>query len=133
MACVFPIRSSVFNVKRLLGAVAVTAVMMGSLAAASADVVPPGGCGSSTDVAPCDGKKAGDACTFTNGSKGSCAALRCTNDAGQALLQCVATGVAPATGCSALPAAAATTSGAVMGGSFLLLALGASLRRRRRK
>ena len=98
-----------------------------SPATARADVMPPGGCGSATDTPPCDGKKAGDACTFSNGNAGKCAALRCTNDAGQALLQCVATGAVPSGGCSA---AAGATPGAC---ASLLTRVGAlALRRRRR-
>ncbi len=104
-----------------------------SAASVRADVVPPGGCGSAADIAPCDGKKAGDACTFSNGSQGNCAALRCTNDAGQTQLQCVATGVPPTSGCSVGPATAAATSGALAGGGLLLISLGAPWRRRRRK
>ena len=60
--------------------------------ATCADKVPPGVCTSAADLAQCSGKKVGDTCSFASGNSGSCATLRCTTDAGQLVLQCVATG-----------------------------------------
>lgn len=104
----------------------IAALFSGSLlvsaAPARADVVPPDECGDAKDRVLCEGKKAGDACTFANGTKGNCAKLRCTNDAGEALLQCVATG-ATGGGCSALPGDA----GQAQGGALALLALALAL------
>lgn len=109
------------------------ALLVGAPVAARADVAPPNGCGSSAGMALCAGLKAGDACTFANGTKGSCAALFCTNDAGQTLLECVATGASPPSGgCSALPVGAATASGGLAGGGLLVAMLVATRRRRRR-
>lgn len=98
-------------------------------AVAAADVLP--GCGANlSGLAECNGKKAADPCTFANGTSGNCATLRCVNDAGQAQLQCVATGVPqPATGCSAVPGAVGQSASA--GLLLALLGLGAALRRRR--
>lgn len=96
-----------------------------------ADVAPPPSCGStsSSDIAACSGKMAGDSCTFASGTKGNCASLRCVTDAGTTQLACVATG-ASSPGCS--------FSGTVEGGAALgMLLLGslavAVLRRRERQ
>jgi len=114
-------------------------------ALAHADVAPPQADAATTDcqsaqtnAAPCDGKKAGDACTFANGTAGNCAALRCVTDGGQTLLACVATGAEPSgssssskSGCATAPRGSEPATGAsllILGAATILAA-----RRRRRK
>lgn len=100
-------------------------------AAARADVLPPGGCGNLTGLTECNGKKASDACTFANGTSGNCATLRCTNDAGQAQLQCVATGASqPGGGCTTTPGTATASAAGLLMGLAGVAAIG-GLRRRR--
>ncbi|HMY59161.1 MAG TPA: hypothetical protein PKL17_07775 [Pseudomonadota bacterium] len=97
---------------------------------ARADVSPPPSCGStsSADITACSGKMAGDACSFANGTKGSCASLRCVTDAGTTQLACVATG-ASSPGCSF---SGTMESGAAVG-MLLLGTLAAALLRRRER
>ncbi|MFO0576245.1 MAG: hypothetical protein U1A78_19755 [Polyangia bacterium] len=109
-----------------------------SAAAARADVVPPSCGGSDPAVQACTGKQAADACTFSNGTRGSCAALRCTTDGGATALACVATGANTGGGCNALPAAGASAAGlSALASLFALTAAAAAtgvrrLRRSRR-
>ncbi len=95
-------------------------------ATARADVIPPA-CSGATETAPCNGKAAGETCSFTSGGQGNCAALRCTTDGGQAVLQCVATGASSGGGCSTVPGAASTAGGL----TTALLLFGLALRRAR--
>ncbi|MBL8612273.1 MAG: hypothetical protein JNL38_33335 [Myxococcales bacterium] len=104
--------------------------------AASADVAPPKPapeCSDPSRLDPCKGKKVGDACAVSSGASGSCAALRCTNDAGEALLACAASGAQPTKtpdddGC-AIGARGAAGSGAIVA----IALVGAALRGRRRR
>jgi len=112
-------------------------------ALARADIAPPPADASTTDcqsalagAAPCDGKKAGDACTFANGTAGNCAALRCVTDGGQTLLACVATGAEPSgssssskSGCATAPRGSEPATGA----SLLILGAATILAARRRR
>lgn len=111
---------------------AVLSVWMLGTNVASADVVPPDGCSSTNpDVKLCDGKKAGDACVFSNGTKGNCAALRCTTDGGATLYACVATGAStPSMGCSAAMGVSSAGFGFLLTGGATLALL---VSRRRRK
>jgi MYXO-CTERM domain-containing protein len=91
------------------------------LAPPPADAAPTDCQSAQTNAAPCDGKKAGDACTFANGTAGNCAALRCVTDGGQTLLACVATGAEPSgsassskSGCSTSPSGPDPTSTAAL-------------------
>lgn len=69
-----------------------TLCMISGASSAFADVAPPSCSGTDPAIQLCSGKAAGDACTFSNGTKGNCAALRCATDGGAAVLSCVATG-----------------------------------------
>ncbi len=115
--------------RQLLAAMA--SVWMLGAGVASADVGPPDGCyPTNPDIKPCDGKTAGDACMFANGTKGSCAALRCKSDGGATLHACVKTGSStPSTGCSAAGASSAGLGFLLAGSAALTLAT----TRRRRK
>lgn len=76
-----------------------TLCLISVAAPAFADVPPPACSGTDPAIQLCSGKAAGDACTFSNGVKGNCAALRCATDGGATVLSCVATG-ASSGGCS---------------------------------
>lgn len=77
-----------------------TLCMISSATPAFADVAPPSCSGTDPAIQLCSGKAAGDACTFSNGTKGNCAALRCATDGGATVLSCVATGAGYSGGCS---------------------------------
>lgn len=77
-----------------------TLCLVASAAPAFADVAPPSCSSMDPAIQVCSGKAAGDACTFTNGTKGNCAALRCATDGGATVLSCVATGGGYTGGCS---------------------------------
>jgi hypothetical protein len=136
---------------RLVGTFLALSLFVPSLARlASADVLPPpdagkgdsgSDCAAGQSTGPCDGKKVGEACTFSNGNAGNCAALRCTNSDGTTMLACVATGAQPPASssggssegtstCAAAPARA-DASGGVTFALGLGLVLAALARKRR--
>ena len=119
---------------RLLFSIALAGILYVQPAISRGDVAPPGDCSGLAETAPCSDKKAGDSCTFSNGTAGNCAATRCATDAGTAVLQCVATGANSMGGCSAF---SGTGSGAQNGlfvvcAAFVFGSLALMMRRQKR-